>query len=69
VRRKNFLIAAYKFLFYNTVIYINICFRIIFDTRIGFEIMEGYIIIFEFAIIDIVEIWPKIILPGLPELI
>ena len=61
--------AACKFLLYNAVAYINICFRTIFDARIGFEIMEGYAITFEFATIDVVETWPKMILPGLLELI
>jgi len=31
--------------------------------------MEGYAITFEFATIDVVETWPKMILPGSPELI
>jgi hypothetical protein len=31
--------------------------------------MEGYAITFEFATIDIIETWPKMILPGSPKLI
>jgi hypothetical protein len=54
-RRKHFLIVAYKLLLYSIVIYINIFRRIIFDTRISFKLKEGYIITFEFAIINVVE--------------
>jgi len=41
----------------------------IFDARIGFELKEGYAITFEFATIDVVENWPKMILLSSPELI
>ncbi len=43
--------------------------RTIFDTRIGFEIKEGYAITFEFATIDVVKNWPKMVLPSSQELI
>jgi hypothetical protein len=56
-------------LLYNAVACINISRRTIFDARIGFEIKEGYAITFEFATIDVVENWPKMILPSSPELI
>jgi hypothetical protein len=47
----------------------NISRRTIFDARIGFELKEGYAITFKFATIDVVEHWPKMILPSSPELI
>ncbi len=60
-------------LLYRVVACINISRRTIFDARIGFELKEGYVITFKFATIDVVERgdkpWPKMVLPGLPELI
>ena len=46
---------AYKLLLYSVVAYINIFRKTIFNARISFELKEGYAIIFEFAIADIVE--------------
>ncbi|KAI8710401.1 hypothetical protein NCS52_01576700 [Fusarium sp. LHS14.1] len=40
----------------------------IFDARVGFEIKLGYAITFEFATVDVVEKWPKMILPNTPKL-
>jgi hypothetical protein len=68
-RRKNFLTAACKLLLYIAVACSNISHRIIFDARIGFEIKKGYAITFEFATINVVEKWPKMILPSSLELI
>lgn len=67
--RKNFLTEARKLLFYTAVAHINISDRTIFDARVGFEIKEGYAITVEFVTIDVVEKWPKMILPSSEELI
>jgi hypothetical protein len=56
-------------LLYSAVACINISYRTIFDARIGFELKEGYAITFEFATIDVVEKWPKMMLPSSAELI
>jgi hypothetical protein len=56
-------------LLYNVIAYINIFRKTIFDARIGFELKEGYAITFEFATIDIVKNWLKIVLSSSLELI
>ncbi|KAK4071304.1 hypothetical protein Purlil1_13471 [Purpureocillium lilacinum] len=40
----------------------------ILDGRVGFEIKKGYAITFEFATVDILDKWPKLILPNTPGL-
>jgi hypothetical protein len=37
--------------------------RVILDARVGFEILKGYVITFEFATYDIANRWKKMILP------
>jgi hypothetical protein len=37
--------------------------RVILDARVGFEILKGYAITFEFAMYDIAHRWAKMILP------
>ncbi len=64
---------ACKLLLYSVVIYINIFCRIIFNTRISFELKKEYIITFKFTTADIVEQgekpWLKMVLLSLLELI
>lgn len=42
--------------------------RAILDGRVAFEIVNGYAITFEFATVDVLDIWPKMILPNTPGL-
>jgi hypothetical protein len=44
--------------------------RVVLDSRVGYEMKEGYPIIFEFGTEDVVKNWAKMILPklsGLPQ--
>ncbi len=44
--------------------------RVVLDSRVGFEMQEGYPIIFAFGAEDVVKNWVKMILPkldGLPQ--
>jgi hypothetical protein len=53
---------------YVTIVCTNVPRRAIFDAGVGFEIKKGYAITYEFATVDIVVNWPKMILPNSPEL-
>jgi hypothetical protein len=65
--------VACKLLLCSVVVCINNFRRTIFDAQIGFELKEEYVIIFEFAIIDVVKRgdkpWLKMVLLSSLELI
>lgn len=42
-------------------------YSVILDSRLDFEIKEGYAIIFEFAKEDIIKTWPKLQVPPTVE--
>lgn len=42
--------------------------RVILDARVGYEIKQGYVIVFEFAEHGIVDGWKKMMLPGIKAL-
>lgn len=53
---------------YNVILSTDGRCRAVFDGRIGFELNKGYAITFEFATVDVVEIWPTMTLPNTPGL-